>query len=189
MLLAGAAHLAACAADDVVGANRGAARYAAAARASQSAAIKPPRALLARQPSPQCERSKPLEGIPPDQARAATLDYERQCYKQLAEIEHARLSALQDAAENAHSLGSAHRAQLERQPPPHCEPTKPPAGLSPAEAREATLDAERQCYKALEASHRQKLGALQDAFRKDVAPTRGQRSRVTRARRAHYMAY
>ena len=194
VLLAGAADLAACTVDGVVGTNPGGARYAAAARAPQplartSAAARPEAALLARRPSPQCERSKPLEGIPADQARAATLDYEQQCYRQLAELAHARLTALQDAAEKTPSFGSAHAALLERQPPPQCDPAKPPADLDPAAAREARLDAERQCYKALEASNRQKLDALQDAFRTSAAPARSRRGGVSRARRARYVTY
>jgi hypothetical protein len=169
-LLAVAAHLAACAANKVATGNPGAARAG------------PNQALLAPQQSPQCELSKPLEGVPPDQARAAMLDYEQQCYKQLAEREHARLIALQDAAASTRSFGSTHRALLERQPPPHCEPSKPSAGLSPAEAREAALDAERQCYEQLEASERQKLDALQDALRKTVNTTHRQRREARRVR-------
>lgn len=128
----------------------------------------PDQALVKRQPSSQCELSKPLEGVPPDQARAAMLDYEQQCYKQRAELEHVRLIALQDAAARRRSFGARHQALLERQPPPRCEPSKPSAGLSPAEAREATLDAQRQCYKQLEANERHKLEALQSATRKTV---------------------
>src|SRR5262249_19739339 len=101
-------------------------------------------------------------------ARAATLDYEQQCYRQRAEIAHARLSGLQDAAAKRLSFVSRDPALLERQPPPRCEPAKPSPGLSAVEAREATLDAARQCYKQLEASERQKLDALQAALRKTV---------------------
>ncbi len=126
----------------------------------------PESVLLRRQPFPQCELSRPPEGVPPDQARAAMLDYEQQCYRQRVEIEHARLNALQDAAARTRSLGSRREALLERLPPPHCEPSTPRAGLSAAEAREATLVADRECYKQLEASERQRLNALQDALRK-----------------------
>ena len=194
LLLAGAADLAACTVDGVVGTNPGGARYAAVTRAPQplartSPAARPEAALLARRPPPQCERAKPPEGIPPDQARAATLDYAQQCYRQLAELAHARLNALQDAAAKTPSFASAHPALLERQPPPHCDPAKPPADLGAAEAREARLDAELQCYKALEASNRQRLDALQDAFRTSAAPARSRRSGVNRAQRARYVTY
>lgn len=135
--------------------------------------------------SSECELSKPPEGVPPDQARAAQLDYEQQCYKQLAAGAHTRLTALQDAAARR-SLASEDRALLEREPPPHCEPAKPAADLTPIEAREATLEAARQCYKQLEAGERQKLGALQDALRKTSARSGGE---TRPARREPYMAY
>lgn len=174
-LLVVAAHLAACAND--VARKNDALRHAAvtspAHRAARSAARdQPDQALLARQPSPQCERSKPLEGVPADQARVALLDYEQQCYRQLAERAHTRLIALQDAAAKRRSFGSAHQALLERVPPVRCEPARPAAGLSQAEAREASLEAERQCYKQLEASERQKINALQDALRVGLNPGR-----------------
>ncbi len=145
--------------------------------------------LLTRRPAPRCERSKPLEGVPADQARAATLDYEQQCYRQLAELEHARLTRLQDAAVKTGGFASAHRALLERPPPPDCESAKPAAGLSPAEAREAALDARRLCYLQLEASERQKIDALQAALRKVVSPVRGERSHVRRRPRERYLTY
>jgi hypothetical protein len=191
-----AAALAACAANpkNVARETSGATRHAAAASPAQpavrSAARKRPnQALLARQPSPQCELSKPPEGVPPDQARVAMLDYEQQCYKQRAEIAHARLDALQDAAAKTPSFASGRHALLDRQPPPHCEPSKPPAGPSPTEARETALDAERQCYKQLEASERQKLDALQDALRKTVNTGHRHRGELRRVRRERYMTY
>ncbi len=193
-LLALAALCAACAANNMARGVPGATSYAAVASRAQPAAReaareRPNQALLVRQPSPQCELTKPLEDVPPDQARAAMLDYEQQCYKQLAEIEHARLNALQDTAARTRSFGSAHRALLERGLPPHCEPSKPAAGLSPAVAREATLDAERQCYKQLEASERQKLDALRDALREMTNSARSDRGDVRRVRRERYMTY
>jgi hypothetical protein len=192
-LLVVAALVAACAANEVARGDPGAMHYAAAVTPAQPAASKagrerPDQALLARQPSPQCELTKPLEGIPPDQARAAMLDYEQQCYRQRADIVHAQLAALQDTAAKTPSFGPSHRVLLERQPPPHCEPAKPAPGLSPTEAREATLDADRQCYKQLEASGRQKLVALQDAVRKSFNAARGQRG-VRRAQPERYMTY
>jgi hypothetical protein len=204
-LFAITALFAGCVTNDVVRGNPGAARYSALASLAPPAARKatrnaalvspvqpaartaardwPDQALLARQPRPQCELSKPLADVPPDQAHSAMLDYEHQCYKQLAEIEHARLNALQDAAAGTIPLKPGEQALLERHPPPRCEPSEPPAGLSPAEAREATLDLQRQCYKRLEASERHELDALQDAIRKNVNrahTSRGQVSRVGR---------
>jgi hypothetical protein len=149
----------------------------------------PSLALLARQPSPHCELSKPLGGVPPDQARAAMLDYEQQCYRQRADIVHAQLAALQDAAAKTPQFESAHRTLLERQPPPHCEPAKPAAGLGAAEAHEAALDADRQCYKQIEANERQKLDALQDAVRKSPNAMRSQRGNVRPAQRQRYVTY
>jgi hypothetical protein len=191
-LLVAAAHVAACATNPAATEPPGAARYAAAsaARAARKPATERPEpALLARQPSPQCERAKPLEGIPADQARAATLDYEQQCYRQLAERTHARLTALQDAAAKTRAFASRHRALLEPPPVPHCEPSTPPAGASPAEAREAMLDAQRQCYRQLEAGQRQKLDALQDAVRKPADTAHGQRGDARRGRSVPYLTY
>jgi hypothetical protein len=193
-LLVVAAHIAACAADNMARGDAGAARYAAAASPAPPAVKRtvrepPSQALLARQPAPHCELSKPLEGVPPNQARAAMLDYEQQCYRQRADIVHAQLAALQDAAEKRRAFGAAHRSLLERQPPPHCEPAKPAAGLGAAEAHEATLDADRQCYQQLEASERQKLAALQDAVRKSSNVVRSQRGNARPAQRQRYVTY
>jgi hypothetical protein len=178
----------------VAGGDAGAAHYAAAASPASPAARKavreaPSQALLARQPSPHCELSKPLQGVPADQARAAMLDYEQQCYRQRADIVHAQLAALQDAAAKTRAFGTAHRTLLEPQPPPHCEPAKPAAGLGATEAHEAALDADRQCYKQLEASERQKLAALQDAFRSSPNAAGGQRGHARRAPRQRYVTY
>ena len=193
-LLVVAAHVAACAARDAARENPRAVRHADATRpalpvARNATAERPDLALLARQPSTQCERSKPLEGVPSDQARAAMLDYEQQCYRQLAKLEHARLVALQDAAARTRSFASAHQALLEHQPPPSCEPAQATTGLSPAEAREATLDAQRQCYKQHEESRRQKLGALQDALRTSVNGARSQPGNARRTQHERQMKY
>ena len=193
-LLVVAAHVAACAANDVATGDPGGIHYAAAVSPPQRAVKKAAgeatqQALLARQPSPHCELSKPLEGVPPDQARSAMLDYEQQCYRQRADIVHAQLAALQDVAAKTRAFGSANRTLLERQPPPHCEPAKPAAGLGAAEAREATLDADRQCYKQLEASERQKLVALQDAVRNSLDTAHGPRGHARPAQRQRYLTY
>jgi hypothetical protein len=184
-LLVVAAHLGACAANHS-GDARATRNAAWQSTAGNFARERPDEALLARQPSPQCELAKPLEGIPPDQARAAMLDYEQQCYRQRADIVHARLAALQDAATKTR-LDSAPRALLEPQPNPHCEPAPPAAGLNAAQAHEATLEAGRQCYKQLEVAERQKLGALQDAFTK---PPKAAHHRVhQRSQSQRYMTY
>ncbi len=169
-LLIVAAHVGACAVNVAGGETTGAGGFAAAASPARPAARKPSserpdQELQAHLPSSQCERSKPLEGIPADQARAAMLDYAQQCYRQLADIAHARLAALQDVAAKAPSFASRHAALLERQPPPRCEPPTPAAGASQVNAREAALDAQRECYKQLEAGERQKLEALRSALR------------------------
>jgi hypothetical protein len=188
-LLIVAAHLAACA-GNAARETPVAAHYAAAARpaARTPARDRPDQTLLARLPSPQCERAKPLEGVPADQARAAMLDYAQQCYRQLADLAHARLAALQDVAAKTSSLASRHAALLERQPPPRCEPAKAPTGLGPAEAREAGLDAQRRCYQQFEAGERQKLEALQSAFRETAGPAGVNRAKVGRPRE-HFMTY
>ncbi len=144
---------------------------------------KPNQALLARQSPPQCELPKPPEGVSADQARAAMLDYEQQCYRQRADIVHTRLTALQDAAAKRRLPGSSQRALLARRPAPHCEPAKPDAGLNEAAAREARLDSDRECYKQLEASERQTLADLQDAYRKSFKVARIQRGRASHAAR------
>jgi hypothetical protein len=65
------------------------------AAGSNRAQTLPDQVLLTPQPRAQCELSKPPEGIGPNDARVAMLDYERQCYRQLAEIERAKLQELQ----------------------------------------------------------------------------------------------
>ncbi len=188
-LLVVAAHLAACA-DTMARGDAGAVYAAATGPATpgvrKSGREPPAKTLLAPQPSPRCELTKPLEGVAPEQARAARLDYELQCYRQLVDIAHARLMALQDAAAKMRSAGAVQPALLERQPPPQCEPAQLVDGLSPAEARETALGAARQCYQQLEASERQRLAALQDALRTTSASPRGRARRVPRP---HYLTY
>ena len=53
---------------------------------------------LTPQPRAQCELSTPPEDIGQNDARVVMLDYERQCYRQLAEIERAKLDELQSNA-------------------------------------------------------------------------------------------
>jgi len=180
VLLGATALVAACAANNAATPATGAPRYVAVASPARPAAKKPTperpdQGLLARQPFPQCDRAAPLEGVPADQARAAALDYEQQCYRQLAQRTHARLVALQEAAAKTRAFAARNQTLLEAPASPHCEPATPPAGASPAETREATLDAQRQCYRQFEASQRQKLDALQDAMRKPADTARGAR--------------
>src|SRR5215467_12848026 len=69
----------------------------------------PDQAQLKRQIQ-QCHLSKPPEGIPANEARAATLDYENQCYRQLADIGRVKLDALEEASRRmAKSPNPTHR--------------------------------------------------------------------------------
>jgi hypothetical protein len=68
------------------------------AAGSNRAQTPPSGVLLTPQPRAQCELSKPPEGIGSNDARVVVLDYERQCYRQLAEIERAKLDELQATA-------------------------------------------------------------------------------------------
>ena len=68
------------------------------AAGSKRAQTPPSQVLLTPQPRAQCELSKPPEGIGANDARVVILDYERQCYRQLAEIERAKLDELQSNA-------------------------------------------------------------------------------------------
>ena len=189
-LLAVAALVAACASNTVSGGYPDTPRNAVVASPAPPPAARTARERPGQAPpyllSSECELSKPPEGVPPEQARAAQLDYEQQCYRQLAASAHARITALQDVAARR-SLPSDDRALLERQSAPHCDPAKPAADLSPTEAREATLDAARQCYKQLEASERQKLDTLQDALRKTAAGS--PQGELRPARRERNMSY
>src|SRR5262245_20403921 len=96
----------------------------------------PDQAQLKRQIE-QCRLSKPLEGVPANEARAATLDYESQCYRQLTEIEHAKLNALQDAISRNRARKTVDQALLERKPLPQCQLSKPPEAIPESEARGA----------------------------------------------------
>jgi hypothetical protein len=64
------------------------------AAGSNRAQTPPSQVQLTPQPRAQCELSKPPEGIGSNDARVVILDYERQCYRQLAEIERAKLNEL-----------------------------------------------------------------------------------------------
>jgi len=85
------------------------------AAGSNRAQTLPNQVLLTPQPRAQCELSTPPEGIGPNDARVVMLDYERQCYRQLAEIERAKLEELQAAvrAKNK-AVNSNHRSSYKR---------------------------------------------------------------------------
>jgi hypothetical protein len=124
----------------------------------------PDQARLKRQID-QCHLSKPPEGIPANEARVATLDYENQCYRQLTEIEHAKLNAMQDAISRNRAYKRSDQTLLKREPLPQCHLSKPPEGIPENEARVATLDYENQCYRQLAEIELGKLDALQEAAR------------------------
>jgi hypothetical protein len=70
---------------------------------------------LTPQPRAQCELSTPPEGIGQNDARVAMLDYERQCYRQLAEIERAKLEELQATVRaKDKAVSSNHRGSYKR---------------------------------------------------------------------------
>ena len=70
---------------------------------------------LTPQPRAQCELSTPPEGIGPNDARVVMLDYERQCYRQLAEIERAKLEELQATVRaKDKAVSSSHRSGYKR---------------------------------------------------------------------------
>ena len=130
-------------------------------RAETGAQKWPDQAQLRRQLE-QCRLAKPPEGVPASEARAATLDYESQCHRQLAEIAHAKLDALQDAVFANRARKMADRT-LERAPLPQCRLSKPPEAVPENEARTATLDYENQCYRQLAERELGKLDALPQA--------------------------
>ncbi len=120
-----------------------------------------------RQQIQQCHRSEPPAGIPANEARAATLDYENQCYKQLAELEHAQLNALQDAVSRSRRHKKVDQTLLDSKPLASCQWSKPQA-VAENDARLAKLDFENQCYLALAEAERDKLEALEKAGREGV---------------------
>jgi hypothetical protein len=70
---------------------------------------------LTPQPRAQCELSTPPEGIGQNDARVVMLDYERQCYRQLAEIERAKLEELQATIRaKDKAVSSNHRGSYKR---------------------------------------------------------------------------
>ena len=135
-----------------------------ASRAETSAQKWPDQAQLRRQIQ-QCHLSKPPEGVPANEARAAMLDYENQCYRQLTEIEHAKLDALQDAISRNRVRKTADQTLLKREPLPKCQLSKPPEAIPESDARAATLDYENQCYRQLAEIEHGKLDALEQATR------------------------
>src|ERR1700704_3311496 len=85
------------------------------AAGSNRAQTLPNQVLLTPQPRAQCELSKPPEGIGPNDARVVMLDYERQCYRQLAEIERAKLKELQATVRATNkAVNSNHRSVFKR---------------------------------------------------------------------------
>ena len=85
------------------------------AASSNRAQTLPHQVLLTPQPRAQCELSTPPEGIGPNDARVVMLDYERQCYRQLAEIERARLEELQATVRaKDKAVSSNHRGSYKR---------------------------------------------------------------------------
>ena len=77
------------------------------AASSNRAQTLPHQVLLTPQPRAQCELSTPPEGIGPNDARVVMLDYERQCYRQLAEIERAKLEELQATVRAKNKVASS----------------------------------------------------------------------------------
>lgn len=138
-----------------------------ASRAETGARNWPDQTQLKRQIQ-QCHLSKPPEGIPPNQARAATLDYENQCYRQLTEIAHAKRNALQEARNRTRKM--ADQTSSEREPLPTCQLSKPPEAVPEKDARLAKLDYENQCYRQLAEMELGKLDALPEAARPIAQP-------------------
>ncbi len=121
----------------------------------------------------RCHLSKPPEGIPANDAREVTLDYENQCYRQLAEMAHAKLLSMQDMISRNRARKVRDRTLLQRKPLPDCHLSKPLEGVPENDAHLAALDYENQCYRQLAELELRKLDAIQKAAR---APT-AQRSR------------
>jgi hypothetical protein len=70
---------------------------------------------LTPQPRAQCELSSPPVDIGPNDARVVMLDYERQCYRQLAEIERAKIEELQATVRaKDKAVSSNHRGGYKR---------------------------------------------------------------------------
>src|SRR3954447_20931772 len=85
------------------------------AAGSNRAQTSPEHVLLTPQPRAQCELSKPPEDIGANDARVVMLDYERQCYRQLAEIERAKLDELQATIRaKDKAVSSNHRSGYKR---------------------------------------------------------------------------
>jgi len=70
---------------------------------------------LTPQPRAQCELSSPPVDIGQNDARVVMLDYERQCYRQLAEIERAKIEELQATVRaKDKAVSSNHRGGYKR---------------------------------------------------------------------------
>jgi len=151
--------------------------------AEASAQTWPDQAQLKRQIQ-QCHLSKPPEGIPANEARAAMLDYESQCYRQLTEIQHAKLTALQDAISRNRARKMADQTLMKREPLPKCQLSKPPEAIPENDARVAKLDYENQCYRQLAEIGHGKLDALEEATRQSAkSPNLTRRIHHTRVTR------
>jgi hypothetical protein len=83
------------------------------AAGSNRAQTSPTQVPLPPQPRAQ---SKPPEGIGANDARVVMLDYERQCYRQLAEIERAKLDELQATARTTSKSVSRSNRSVHKQP-------------------------------------------------------------------------
>jgi len=169
VLFTAAVLLAGCAQRAIVGPNPGAKRLT----AEMHPAVVPTsnrrhklsaRAGLRPEPLPQCALSKPPADIPANEAGIVMLDYERQCYKQIAEIDRAKLHALQNAVARNRARKVGKQKLLEPVPPAQCEFSKPSEGIPQSEARAIMLDYERQCYKHTAEIAHAKLDALQLAM-------------------------
>jgi hypothetical protein len=86
------------------------------AAGSSRAQTSPDQALPAPQPRAQCELSKPPEDIGSNDARVVVLDYERQCYRQLAEIERAKLDELQATLRATNKPVSRNNRSVDKRP-------------------------------------------------------------------------
>jgi hypothetical protein len=168
-LFVAAALLAACGSNTQTRSNHGTARFTAKVGSAVIAPTRkrahksPYQALLKREPPPQCALSKPPEDIPSNEARVVMLDYERQCYRQSAEIARAKIDALQNAAAGTRAHKLRDQEFLKREPSVQCEASRQPEGIPSNEGSVVTLDYERQCYRTIAETEQVILNALQDA--------------------------
>jgi hypothetical protein len=159
--------------------------------AAKTVRASPHQALFERESPPQCELSRPPEGVPANEARVVMLDYQRQCYRQLVEIQRAKLHALREIMSKNRAYKSRNWSLLERQPLPQCELAKAPEDVPANEARIVKLDYERQCYRHVAAIERARLNAVQDAARRTVKAVKHPRRTVYKPvrRQPRFMTY